>query len=132
MTPALLGYADRLSVAPGETIKFMVSAEVPRYRANVVRLIFGDESPAGPGYREVAVASPIDGEYPGRREPLECGSHVHVPANPVLDLVDGFTLQAWIWPPTPTKPGCQALIARWSDSEQRGFVFGLDDAGHLM
>src|SRR5918912_4436506 len=37
--PPLLGYADRLSVAPGETIQFMLSAEVPRYRASLVRLI---------------------------------------------------------------------------------------------
>jgi len=28
-TPVLLGYADRFSVAPGESIRFMVSCEAP-------------------------------------------------------------------------------------------------------
>ena len=42
----LVGYSDRLSVAPGETVKFMVSAEdVPEYRASIVRLIHGDANP---------------------------------------------------------------------------------------
>jgi hypothetical protein len=65
-----------LSVAPGETIRFMVSAEVPRYRASLVRLIVGDEHPSGPGYRESAVASAIDGEHDGRRQPLLCDNNV--------------------------------------------------------
>ncbi len=132
MIPALLGYADRLSVAPRETIQFMVSAEVPRYRARLMRLVCDDENPAGSGYRAVAIDSAIDGEYTGRRQALACGSYVRVPSSPLFDLTDGLTLQAWIWPTTPPKPGGQALIARWSESEQRGFVFSLDDAGHLM
>jgi N,N-dimethylformamidase beta subunit-like protein/concanavalin A-like lectin/glucanase superfamily protein len=132
VTPALLGYADRFSVAPGETIRFMVSAEVPRYRAGLVRLIVGDENPAGPGYQEEVVASTLDGEYRGRRQPLVCGSYVRIPTSPRLDMTRGFTLAAWIWPTTPDKPGGQALISRWSESEQAGFAFGLDDTGHLM
>jgi N,N-dimethylformamidase len=47
----LLGYADRISVAPGDTIRFMVSADgIGRYRARIVRLIQGDCNPAGPGF----------------------------------------------------------------------------------
>ena len=38
----------------------------------------------------------------------------------------GLTVQAWIWPTTPTKPGGQAIIAA-----QPGFVFGLDADGRL-
>ena len=122
--PSLLGYADRLSVAPGETIEFMVSAEVTRYRASLVRLIQGDESPAGPGYREDVVESAIAGEHTGRRQSLVAGSFVRVPAGPALDLPDGFTVQVWLWPTTPNKRGGQGLVARW-----RGFAFGLDEQG---
>jgi N,N-dimethylformamidase len=129
--PDLLGYADRFSVAPGETIRFMVSAEVPHYRAGLVRLIVGDENPVGPGYREAAVPSAMDGVYPGRRQPLTAGAYIRVPARAVLDLSDGFALQAWLWPTTPNKPGGQAVMARWSEAERRGFWFGLDDSGRL-
>src|ERR1041385_5388299 len=91
--PPLLGYADRLSVGPGETIQFMVSAEVPRYRARLVRLIQGDESPDAPGYAEEALESEINREYAGRRQSLMAGSYVRVPAQSLLDLVDGFSVQ---------------------------------------
>ena len=52
----IVGYASHLRVQPGETIRFMVSSEVPRYRADIVRLIHGDANPKGPGIKEVVVA----------------------------------------------------------------------------
>ena len=125
-TPPLLGYADRFSLAPGETIQFMVSAEVARYRASLVRLIQGDESPEAPGYREELVESSIAGEYAGRRQELLAGSYVRVPASRLLDLADGFTVQVWLWPTTPNKAGGQGLVARW-----RGFALNLDEGGRL-
>jgi N,N-dimethylformamidase beta subunit-like protein len=125
--PPLLGYADRFSVAPGETIQFMVSSEVPRYRARLVRLIQGDESPDGPGYAEELVESSLDGEYAGRRQGLVAGSYVRVPAHPSLALRDGFTVQLWLWPTTPSKAGGQGLVARWP-----GFALELEDGGRLQ
>ena len=47
----IVGYADHLRVQPGDTIKFMVSSERPRYRADIVRLIHGDANPKGPGHQ---------------------------------------------------------------------------------
>src|SRR5438552_15490324 len=94
--PPLLGHADRFSVAPGETIQFMLSAEVPRYRARLVRLIQGDESPAAPGYREEVVESSITGGHPGRHQSLAAGSYIRVPGSPLFDLPDGFTVQLWL------------------------------------
>ena len=61
----IVGYADRLRVQPGETIRFMVSSEVPRYRADIVRLIHGDANPSGPGIKETVVDTPANGEYAG-------------------------------------------------------------------
>jgi N,N-dimethylformamidase len=124
--PALLGYADRFSVAAGERIQFMVSSEVARYHARLVRLIQGDESPEGPGYAEELVESSIDGDYPGRRQSLVAGSYVRVAAPPRLGLANGFTIQLWLWPTTPTKAGGQGLMAR-----SGGFAFGLDSDGRL-
>ena len=57
----LLGYTDRLSAAPGDTIRFMVSSDHDRYASRLVRLIHGDTNPAGPGFKQVLVPSAIDG-----------------------------------------------------------------------
>ena len=46
----ILAYADRLSVAPDETIRFMVSCDnIEKYDAELVRVVQGDTNPAGPG-----------------------------------------------------------------------------------
>ena len=64
---SIRGYCDRPSVAPGETLRFFVSAAGPnKYRADVVRLVNGDTNPAGPGFREVPVETSLSGEYPAR------------------------------------------------------------------
>jgi N,N-dimethylformamidase len=47
----IVGYSDRLSVAPGDVIRFMVSSKKPTYEAAIVRLIYGDENPQGPGFK---------------------------------------------------------------------------------
>ena len=57
----VVGYSDRLSVQPGQTIRFMVSCELPSYRADVVRLIHGDDNPKGPGFEEEAVSTAANG-----------------------------------------------------------------------
>ncbi len=48
-TPVLMGYADRFSVQAGDTLRFMVSCETSSFDARLVRLIHGDNNPAGPG-----------------------------------------------------------------------------------
>ena len=60
----IVGYADACARLR-ETIRFMVSSEVPRYRADIVRLIHGDANPAGPGIKEVVVDTPTNSDRPG-------------------------------------------------------------------
>ena len=61
----ILGYCDPLSVAPGETIRFMVSCEGHEaFRADLVRLICADATPDGPGYQEEAVESRAQRAHP--------------------------------------------------------------------
>lgn len=127
--PVLLGYADRFTVQPGETIRFMVSCEASSFEARLFRLVHGDDDPRGPRYRRVQIQSSADGSYPGVRQSLTAGSYVRVPVN--ADVSNGLSVQAWIWPTTPTKAGGQAILASWSEAEQRGFVFGLDESGRL-
>ena len=63
----IIGYADRLAVRPGETIAFKVSVEsgADRYRAEIVRLICGDDRPDGPGFREQEIVPPSTASMPG-------------------------------------------------------------------
>lgn len=127
----LVGYTDRLSAAPGDTVRFMVSSQHPRYRANLVRLIHGDESPAGPGFKEREVPSAINGEYPGRPKPIHSGSYVHIPSHPSLDTLTSFTITAWLFPTTPTA-GLQGLITRWTDDPTpHGFALTIGSNGDL-
>lgn len=127
----LVGYTDRLTAAPGDTIRFMVSSHHPRYRADLVQLIHGDESPAGPGYKERKVPSAINGHYPGRSKPIHSGSYVHIPAHPALDTLTSFTVTAWIYPTTPAN-GLQGLITRWTDDPApHGFALVIGPSGDL-
>ena len=41
----IIGYSDRFSVQPGQTIRFMVSSGEPSYRTEIVRLRHIDENP---------------------------------------------------------------------------------------
>ena len=51
--PYLTGYCDRISVKNGERLQFMVSGlGADESEVQIVRLIHGDENPAGPGFIE--------------------------------------------------------------------------------
>ena len=60
----LIGYGDRLSVRPGETIEFKVSSQDPApFEASLVRIVCADPNPAGPGIQEVPVAADFAGSW---------------------------------------------------------------------
>jgi len=119
----LTGYVDRLSVAPGETIRVMVSCAAPTYTASLVRLIHGDENPAGPGLREIVVPSAIDGQHPGRHQAIRSGSSVEIPLDGALPDELAFSVAIF-----PTNPGAgEQVIASLGD-----WAVGLDANGALM
>jgi N,N-dimethylformamidase len=127
----ILGYADSWAIAPGETLSVMVSTYGPvRYRADLVRVICGDDDPDHGLFREEEIEAPFSGEYPGRLQPIDAGSYAVVPSSPELGALESFTVQAWIWPTTPHK-GEQALLARWDDDLALGFALMIDDTGAL-
>ena len=140
----VVGYADRLSVQQGETIRFMVSSKHPTYRVDIVRLIQGDINPTGAGFKEEVVPAAVNNEYPGRFQELPNGSYVTVPDNPLLAQTGSFTLQAWIAPtkPVPTPPAgsfepprrptiAQGLLTKWAANESKGYALVVDERGNL-
>lgn len=127
---SLLGYADPLSVAPGETVRFHVTSAHPRYQAEIVRLIHGDARPGAPGHKEEPVASDIAGEYAGRMQAYPIGSSILVGDHEGLRLAGSFTIAAWIFPTLPEK-GPQGLLAKWSAAERAGYAMVIDGGGAL-
>lgn len=110
----LVGYTDRLSVARGDEITFMVSSQHPAYRADIVRLIHGDPNAAGPGFKSDPVASTVSGTYAGTVHPISPGSYAWIPDRATLRLGPEFTVQMWIMPTAPTA-GTQTLVAKGND-----------------
>ncbi|MBL6080230.1 N,N-dimethylformamidase [Belnapia sp. T18] len=107
----ITGYADRWSVKPGETIRFMVSVQGGAdYSARVARIHCGDPNPAGPGYREVSMPSAIEGRHPGMEQPIRRGSFVDLPS---VDLGRGdraLGIAVTVWPTLPDQPG---VVLAW-------------------
>jgi N,N-dimethylformamidase len=126
----IIGYADKLSLAPGETIAFKASCEdIPQYRADIVRLICADLHPQGRGWIEEEIESPVSGTWPGREQAIPAGSWGRVPSAPGL-CRDSLTVALHLWPTTPMK-GEQALLARMDPAGTRGWMLMIDKAGAL-
>lgn len=126
----LTGYADRASARPGDTLRFMINCERPRYRADIVRLICGDAHPEGPGYKEKLVRTRVSREYPGRRQVIEAGSYAMVDDAPPLRELKSFSVQAWVWPTLPGR-GLQMLCSRWNERSKAGFALVVAPDGSL-
>ncbi len=126
----IVGYADRLSAAPGDVVRFMVSTIAPRYEASIVRLIHGDTQQPGPGYKDEPTPSTVDGQYVGREQAIHIGSHVVVADTPALRLTGSLALHAWVYPTTPGG-GAQGIITKWSAADDRGYGLMLDATGAL-
>lgn len=131
MATELIGYSDKFSVAPGERLAFKVSTDLAQYEVAIVRLIHGDENPAGPGFKEEVVRTPVNGAYPGRRQEIHCGSWLTVPDRPALRRLKSLTLQAWIFPTATDRGVRQGLISKWWSTDPAGYGLGLGPGGDL-
>ena len=135
-TPYVTGYCDRLTLKAGETQRFMVSGEgLEAADLHIVRLIHGDENPAGPGFIEREVAASCNGRIAVTHQFTQVGSFIRVP-DPDRKICPsrGFTAHAFVWPTTPGKKP-QALLSRWVESAGRGagtgFWLGINRQGRL-
>ena len=125
----LLGYTDRLSVAPGESVRFMVSCDHAEYDARLVRLLHGDTNPAGPGFRQLEVPSEIDGTKPGKHEQIHSGSYVEIPLTGAR-LDSSFTFFAFVQP-TNTEAGAQTIASVGDPFAGGGWALALSDESTL-
>jgi N,N-dimethylformamidase len=124
----IVGYADHMTIEPGQTLRVMVSTSAPSYRAEIVRIIHGDHNSRGPGVKESVIDTLAGRVLPGRRQALPLGSYAIVPDSQALDITRDFSITAWIAPtrhnpaaPGGTAPdGDQGIVTKWSPG-QGGF-----------
>jgi len=128
----LFGYSEDISVRPGETVRFMLSAEgTTTVRTSLVRLLHGDENPQGPGYLDENVPCGADGEHPVRRQYTQQGTFALAQdAEELLHPTEAFTAYGFVHPTMP-QHGRQTIMSRWSAHENRGWGLGLNRDGHL-
>ncbi|MEM7542619.1 MAG: N,N-dimethylformamidase beta subunit family domain-containing protein [Pseudomonadota bacterium] len=131
----ITGYSDRFSARAGDTVRFHINAEDNEsFDAEIVRLIHGDTNPAGPGYKEDLISSPVSGTYQGKHQPLHAGSYVIAPRAQHFDL-QSFTLCAYIFPTTPVVDtegaavGAQGLLTKWDESNKKGYGLFINESG---
>jgi N,N-dimethylformamidase len=127
----LLGYLDRWSVRPGESIVAHVSCEGGgTYDAQLVRVIQGDVHPDGPGFREELIPVDLGGPFAARFQSIETGSYAVVDDCGRFTELSSFGMSFAIWPTTPAR-GTQTLVARRDAVSGYGIELVIDDEGVL-
>jgi len=124
----ITGYADRVSVMPGQTIRFMVNCEYPQYEAGVVRVVQGDTAPEAPPVKLVPIPSAVDGRYPGRRQVIHAGSFARIDCGDRFAASSSFSMQAMVMPTTPKK-GRQAIVSKWDEAAGKGIALVVAEDG---
>lgn len=143
-----MGYGWPWTVRAGDAIDFKVStyADGP-YRADLVRLICGDDLSDPAMFKEKEVPAPFSGTYPGRLQAIHTGSYVEIDPRSCLDRLESFTVQAMVCPTALPRasaqrltnssvaalawPPNQHLISRWDQSTRSGWALLIDDHDRL-
>jgi len=130
---SIAGYADKLSVAPGETIEFKISdySGAENYHARLLRMHTLDDNKGGCGLIEEPVGSDVDGTYPAHLQRTEAGSFIRFDAAVTPRQISSFTVQAYVMPTLPGQ-GRQTILAYWSESNEAGLSFDISERGHLQ
>jgi len=125
----LMGYANRLSVRPGEAIEFKISCDAPSYRASLVRFR-GSLWPKRPIEPEV-IESDFDGEQPGCFQLVPAGSWMAVDLDPVIDLSSGLAIGCYIRPAIVGEDRTQVVCSLLDNDGTPLLSLVLEQTGHL-
>ena len=131
--PGVMGYVDRPSVAPGETMQLHVSCDgAEEWQAELVRLLSADLAPEGPPLRELDVTTVPSAHRPAIDQVTHVGSYVRAPVaagvRVALQGGSGLTIAVLVM---PSRPGVDAhgLVSWRSSDSERGWTLGLDEHG---
>jgi N,N-dimethylformamidase len=126
---SIVSYSDPLTVRAGQQIEFKVSTTAASYEADFVRIILGDENPAGPGPKLPPVPVPgFPATFPGADLPVPSGSHLRVPGEPSSSFPDGFSVTCWMF---PTAPGGADQTIVHSETAGGSWALTIDGSSRL-
>ena len=127
----LTGYADRLSVRPGETIRFHVAnATGATVEASLVRVVCADGNPSGPGIVTEPVAStPVACAVPGEKRAPQ-GSYARIEDIRRCLGTSGFSITCLAYP-TRLAGGRQTIASCTDAAASSGFTLAIDEQSRL-
>ncbi len=122
----LIGYLSSLSCRAGESIDVMASSTVEDVQLSLVRLLHGDENPAGPGfvYEEISEFTPLPLKVKEYDTPI--GSYAI--SQGALPLGQSIDVSFSIWPTLPQRHEYQGIFSL----PDAGLSLGLSTAGCLI
>lgn len=121
----LVGYPDKFSVAGGEPIVFHVSgAGESSFDAHLVKLIHGDTSADGPGFKETELVSSVNGSYALHSQPSHFGSYGRLAD--VAKVPDGSFSFFCFLQPTLSKRSDQTIVSMWDGATGEGIAVLLE------
>ena len=125
----LQGYLQEVSLTAGDRASFRLGGGAgEEARVRLARLIHGDASVDGPGYRD----EPVEWSQPEaivlERRAADFGSYVEIPGRPGLTPRGSFTVAAWVYPTLVTS-GWHTIAARGSPGD---FAFGIYCGGGFL
>ena len=126
----LTGYADRLSVRPGETIRFhLANATGAEVDAKLVRVVCADANPAGPGILLEPVESAPAACAVAGEERSPHGSYARIDDPGPCFGTGSFSVTCLVHP-TRLAGARQAIVSR-IDAAARGFALTIDERSRL-
>ena len=93
LRPALIRYATPMVAHPRDIVSFMISRKSHEYKANLVRLIHGDNYPEGSGFK-LETIDVFQRTLKGRHQDTYPGSFIAIPGETNINTSDGFTIQS--------------------------------------
>lgn len=105
----LIGYLSALSCRAGDAVDVMVSSSVAEVTLDLVRLIHGDDNPAGPGFLYQVLDSVAPRVIAAREQDTPIGSYARSRDEFALGASLGIAMD--IWPTLPAGADFQALFS---------------------
>ncbi|WP_020636068.1 N,N-dimethylformamidase beta subunit family domain-containing protein [Amycolatopsis alba] len=124
---SVFGYLDRFSFRPGEEIACRFTSTAP-VRVDLVRLIHGDTSPEGPGFRSEEIGAVPAVTAPGGEQPIRTGSFLRADAV-VPRGTAAIRFSALVWPTLPAAGTAQGLLSLTAVDGSAVFFLALDETG---
>lgn len=125
---SVFGYLDRFSFLPGDEVACRFTSTGP-VTADLVRLIHGDTSPDGPGFRCEEIGAVAAITVPGGEQPIHPGSFLHADAV-VPPGTAAVRLSVLAWPTLPASGAPQGLLSLTTVDGSAVLSLALDETGH--